>query len=733
MEKKFLQPRASLSPMRVGGQDEHRGKYVSRKTDTFQHSSGYHSSGKNKRGGSRFPKGPRRESKQSGPGFSKQTTEKVVSNEDLQLLDERVTLGDDNETLEDARGRKGGELRKFKYAAPNRAFSQGDGKHKQSWYSSVKYQVYNKESYLQANCRFVVQESGDYRLHAVDPDSLVDWSLIEQIYLFSHGTPSCPICLENPKVARITRCGHVYCWSCILHYLQLSEKPWRKCPICYEAVMPADLKSVVTSSTRKFFNGETITMQLMQRKKGSMLPKPFASRKNSESQVVEWKGDMRSVIQSVHAKLLKASPKIVYEKIVAPELKELEQQLKDAKSEMSGEECFIESAICLLQEKEKKLLSSMENRDVVLSKRDVKEPSENGGKVKQIMDIVQNKMATLAAQEPAFSDDEEEDKAIQDEGASCSTNANNLSWEEPEIEPKSGPEDTQLSPQEGICKNVNSGVTPEYYYYYQAVDGQNIYLQPVNVRCLVTEYGSLQSCPEKITAQIIDIESHSMTPELRRRFRYLSHLPLACEFTFCELMIRPPVLSRDTLAKFADEFHQRKLARQRKKRDEKKFQRQIERKMTIDSFGREVEKPIEAASLDLQSLDDFPSQIAASSPDATPISTAAPAAWGASSFANALQRAPQTVPRRVDVPRQRTVSEASSNNGRNPNNSNDVTEEDSIPAPSFALSFSDALNSAFERQLSPGDSQNADQKPKGKKKQRGKKLLFTTSSAPKYS
>ena len=82
-------------------------------------------------------------------------------------------------------------------------------------------------------------------------------------------------------------------------------------------------------------------------------------------------------------------------------------------------------------------------------------------------------------------------------------------------------------------------------------------------------------------------------------------------------------------------------------------------KITFFGLFAEVEKPIEAASLDLQSLDDFPSQIAPSSPDAYPIYTAAPAAWGASSFANALQRAPQTVPRRVDVPRQRTVSEAS--------------------------------------------------------------------------
>jgi len=42
--------------------------------------------------------------------------------------------------------------------------------------------------------------------------------------------------------AKITRCGHIYCWSCMLHYLSLDDKSWRKCPICYEAVHEKDLK-----------------------------------------------------------------------------------------------------------------------------------------------------------------------------------------------------------------------------------------------------------------------------------------------------------------------------------------------------------------------------------------------------------------------------------------------------------------------------------------------------------
>ena len=40
-------------------------------------------------------------------------------------------------------------------------------------------------------------------------------------YLPTHEIPECPICLYPPKAAKMTRCGHVFCWCCILHYLKL--------------------------------------------------------------------------------------------------------------------------------------------------------------------------------------------------------------------------------------------------------------------------------------------------------------------------------------------------------------------------------------------------------------------------------------------------------------------------------------------------------------------------------
>ncbi len=93
------------------------------------------------------------------------------------------------------------------------------------------------------SCQFVVKEGADYSAHLSDPDTMVDWDLVEQVGLKSAaGVPSCPICLYPPTAAKIARCGHVFCWTCILHYLALSDNDWRKCPICFDSIHKHHLK-----------------------------------------------------------------------------------------------------------------------------------------------------------------------------------------------------------------------------------------------------------------------------------------------------------------------------------------------------------------------------------------------------------------------------------------------------------------------------------------------------------
>ncbi|XP_030921779.1 RING finger protein 10-like, partial [Geospiza fortis] len=107
-------------------------------------------------------------------------------------------------------------------------------------------------------------------------------------------------------------------------------------------------------------------------------------------------------------------------------------------------------------------------------------------------------------------------------------------------------------------------------------DGQCMYLHPVNVRCLVREYGSLEKSPEKITAAVVEITGYSMTEDIRQRHRYLCHLPLTCEFSICELALKPPVISKETLELFSDDLEKRKRLRQKKARDERRRERRIE-------------------------------------------------------------------------------------------------------------------------------------------------------------
>lgn len=134
-------------------------------------------------------------------------------------------------------------LLNFHYAPRERSdpaqFSRTGNYHR---YHSLKKNRYNKEHFLQATCQFVVNANFDYELYKGCPDTLVDWNFIEQINIQTAEEPQCPICLYPPIAAKMTRCGHVYCWPCILQYLSLSDKAWRKCPICYEAIQVGYLK-----------------------------------------------------------------------------------------------------------------------------------------------------------------------------------------------------------------------------------------------------------------------------------------------------------------------------------------------------------------------------------------------------------------------------------------------------------------------------------------------------------
>ncbi|CAM4715034.1 unnamed protein product [Leuciscus chuanchicus] len=424
-----------------------------------------------------------------------------------------------------------------------------------------KHKPFNKELFLQANCQFVVIDDQDYQAHFTDPDTLVDWDCVQQVRIYSHEVPSCPICLYPPVAAHITRCGHIYCWPCMLHYLSLSEKSWSKCPICYEAVHSADLKSVVAMETRQYVSGNNITMRLMRREKGSLVALP-----SSQWVKVEEPIHFEDVHLRAYSKLLLASQHQVLG-LLAEERMALQSQLSQEKD--NPQACFIQSALLQLQEREEGLLKCRRKDGGSVDMPDMRKLSLSEHFSPEVI-VVKNLTSSKPILQYASAFDDELQEA----------------HEEPveEMTAPSVPEVAEEMP-EGALEDKPVEETPQtsqtahhgpYYYFYQAEDGQQMFLHPVNVRCLLREYGSLENSPQSITATVVEIDGQTVSEDIRRRHRYLSHLPLTCEFSLCELNLQPPVLSKETLDSFADDLEKRKRLRQKKARDEKRREKRIE-------------------------------------------------------------------------------------------------------------------------------------------------------------
>lgn len=627
----------------------------------------------------------------------------------------------------------------------------GDGGHscwgrRNKW--GHKHKPFNKELFLQANCQFVVTDDQDYKAHFTDPDTLVNWDCVQQVRIYSHEVPSCPICLYPPVAARITRCGHIFCWPCMLHYLSLSDKSWSKCPICYEAVHTADLKSVVAMETRQYVAGDMITMRLMRREKGALVALPSSQWVKVEEPVCFGDASL-----SPYSKLLLTSPAQVLN-LVVEEKGILQAQLSQ---EEDAQGCFIQSALCLLQEQEEKLLKQQkENADSLdLSSLTVKEPSspmeEGVTNISSAKPVLQYSSA-FDDEVEEFADDADAElpgfpeailESVLEEPPVATVNATS--------EPHLGEE--TLGDQAESGRPSASVVHGPYYYFYQADDCQQMFLHPVNVRCLLREYGSLDSSPESITATVVEIVGHTVTEEIRRRHRYLAHLPLTCEFSICELALQPPILSKETLDTFADDLEKRKRLRQKKARDEKRREKRIE----IEENKKQGKYP--EVHIGLENLNHFPAfgspphnSSPLIQPDFTfappsPLSTS-PSSDGmifpslntpspvvgsmedeshCMSFAQMLRDGKARVdagPRITPKKDKLLAPPAADSDGESDGS-------DRIPVPSFQNSFSQAFEKAL-MQLdngpvsSPQPVVEPDEKG-GKKKKKKQKLLFSTS------
>jgi hypothetical protein len=142
----------------------------------------------------------------------------------------------------------------------------------------------------------------------------------------------------------------------------------------------------------------------------------------------------------------------------------------------------------------------------------------------------------------------------------------------------STPSPTPTSRGPKLRKNLNPPPpSTSAYYFYQAASGLPIFLHPLDIRILSTYFGAYAAFPDCIMVRVEAASEGSVDADLRRRCKYLSHIPEGADVVFIEADLEG-VVGAEGLRAFEGAIKARRARRREKgRRDEKARARAEER------------------------------------------------------------------------------------------------------------------------------------------------------------
>ncbi|UNI15648.1 Delta(24(24(1)))-sterol reductase [Purpureocillium takamizusanense] len=373
-----------------------------------------------------------------------------------------------------------------------------------TWGPGSGYHAADKARYVHANYRFVVSPDGVYKTHAADADLYLEWTNILQVIASPESqSASCPICLSEPVAPRMAKCGHIFCLSCLIRFMNSSSDDdvksgkgarWKRCPICEDTIYLHEVRPVrfhAGQETPLPNVGDDVVLRLMARKGNSTLALP-------------WEGG---------AEVLNAGDDVPWH--FAANVLDYARIMKGTTEYMHGQ--FDEEITALTeQEREDELLFGQDNEWTQ----------------KAIKAISQAKERTegLANPEAAIS--------------------------------MPGP---------------NPSKQPAEADFYFFSSPPHLYLSPLDIRILKTKYGAFSNFPSTLLPRIEHISTgHVVDDALRKRAKYLGHLPRGCVISFLECDWTD-IVPAETLASFNGEIERRRKRNRDKAAQEERERQQAER------------------------------------------------------------------------------------------------------------------------------------------------------------
>ncbi|XP_013145982.1 PREDICTED: RING finger protein 10 [Papilio polytes] len=403
--------------------------------------------------------------------------------------------------------------------------------------------------YLRANCQFVVKNGEDFEMNLMDPDTPIKWEQVEQIIVRSTGRSECPICLGRPVAGRVGHCGHVHCWACVLHYAAAHERRPPPCPVCAAPLHVADTKSAHIIQWAP--PADEVTMRLVRRLRGTTTVEVAPPRGQISADLSTPILPLEQLANAPFTKYFTATKDQVFE-ILAKEREEIENQILQEID--TTEILYLEQALHLLNKKEEEIKNQIEKHKtpepiedvppIVYEKQDVNDKKLDWFDVTEdgaaCIELIEENMEVLDINVPEPNLTSEVMTYLEDE-----LNDNNHAEEFPLMD-CGPPRENQVDITE-IDKENQS----KYFYFYQADDGQQIFLNSINIRILNASWGGLVAAPPVIKGRVLHRETLSLADQTRKHMPYTAHLPVYCSFDIVELDLQPPFVTTEALRNFA--------------------------------------------------------------------------------------------------------------------------------------------------------------------------------------
>lgn len=110
---------------------------------------------------------------------------------------------------------------------------------------------------------------------------------------------------------------------------------------------------------------------------------------------------------------------------------------------------------------------------------------------------------------------------------------------------------------QAISNSISTSASTDADFYFYSTP-PHLYLSPLDIRILKTKYGSFSSFPSTLLPRVEHISTgHVVDDVMRKRAKYLGHLPHGCIVSFLECDWTD-IVSADILSSFSDEISKRR-------------------------------------------------------------------------------------------------------------------------------------------------------------------------------